>query len=101
MANSYAMSGAPHSGHVAKTCENRCISGCAKPMLCMAWHIRLKSIRPPACERYGVAPYISVGRERRTGGLERFREPPPLRAGATTKEPMQHRQRTKAGRAIY
>ena len=53
------------------------------------------------CERRNVTPYISVGRECHTGGLKRFREPAPLRAGATPQEQMAHRLRTKAGRAIY
>ncbi|HVA28046.1 MAG TPA: IS1182 family transposase [Candidatus Baltobacteraceae bacterium] len=53
------------------------------------------------CERHRITPYISVGRERHAGGLTRFREPPRLRAGATPKEQMQHRLRTKDGRAIY
>lgn len=53
------------------------------------------------CEGHGVTPYISVGRERHAGGLERFWEPAPLRVGATAKERMQHRLRTKDGRATY
>jgi transposase len=54
-----------------------------------------------ACERAQLTPFISTGRERHAGGLERFREPPPLRAGATAQERMQHRLRTRVGRAIY
>ncbi|MGH7001057.1 MAG: IS1182 family transposase [Stellaceae bacterium] len=54
-----------------------------------------------ACERHGIMPYISVAREHHAGGLDRFREPPPLSAGATVREQMSHRLRTKAGRAIY
>jgi len=54
-----------------------------------------------ACERHLLTPYISVGRERHAGGLGRFREPPRLVEGATPKERMQHRLRTKDGRAIY
>lgn len=54
-----------------------------------------------ACERHQVTPYISVGRERHSGGLGRFREPPRLPEGATAKERMQHRLRTKDGREIY
>lgn len=54
-----------------------------------------------ACERHGITPYISSGRERHAGGLDRFREPAPLHAAATPHEQMQHRLRTKAGRAIY
>lgn len=53
------------------------------------------------CESHQITPYISVGRERHAGGLDRFREPLPLREGATPKERMQHRLRTKAGREIY
>jgi len=53
------------------------------------------------CERHKITPYISPGRERHAGGLERFREPRPLRKNATAKERMQHRLRTKDGRAIY
>lgn len=54
-----------------------------------------------ACERHGLTPYISAGRERHAGGLERFREPPALREGATATERMNHRLRTKDGRAVY
>lgn len=54
-----------------------------------------------ACEQRGITPYISIGRERHSGGLERFREPPPLAVDATAREQMRHRLRTKAGRAIY
>jgi transposase len=54
-----------------------------------------------ACERHRLTPYISLGRERHAGGLERFREPPPLPEGATAKERLHHRLRTKDGRAIY
>lgn len=54
-----------------------------------------------ACERRQITPYISVGRERHAGGLERFREPPALPEGATAQERMRHRLRTKDGRAIY
>jgi hypothetical protein len=54
-----------------------------------------------ACVRRGITPYISPGRERHAGGLERFREPPPLRRGAPLHAQMQHRLRTKVGRAIY
>jgi len=53
------------------------------------------------CERHGITPYISAGRERHAGGLERFREPPALPAGATPQEHMAYRLRTKVGRAIY
>lgn len=53
------------------------------------------------CAQHRVTPYISPGRERHAGGLERFREPPALRAGATLQQQMQHRLRTKVGRAIY
>ncbi len=54
-----------------------------------------------ACARHGITPYISAGREHHAGGLERFREAPALRAGATLQEHMHHRLRTKAGRSIY
>lgn len=54
-----------------------------------------------ACQRHGMMPYISPGRERHAGGLDRFREPPLLPAGATVQEQMKHRLRTKAGRATY
>jgi transposase len=54
-----------------------------------------------ACERRQITPYISLGRERHAGGLERFREPPALPDGATAKERLRHRLRTKDGRAIY
>jgi transposase len=54
-----------------------------------------------ACERHQLTPYISVARERHAGGLGRFREPPQLPEGATAKERMQHRLRTKDGRKIY
>ena len=53
------------------------------------------------CERHKITPYISIGRERHAGGLERFREPPALRKDATAKERMEHRLRTKDGRATY
>jgi transposase len=53
------------------------------------------------CERHKIIPYISIGRERHAGGLERFREPPALRKDATAKERMEHRLRTKDGRAVY
>ena len=53
------------------------------------------------CERHQITPYISIGREPHTGGLTRFREPPASREGASAKERMQHRLRTKDGRAIY
>jgi hypothetical protein len=48
-----------------------------------------------------ITPYISAGREPHAGGLARFREPPKLCQGATAKERMQHRLKTKDGRAIY
>lgn len=54
-----------------------------------------------ACERRQITPYISVGRERHAGGLERFHEPPPLPEGATANERLRHRLRTKDGRAVY
>ena len=44
-----------------------------------------------ACERKNVTPYISVGRERHAGGLERFREPPEAPQFATARQRMQHR----------
>ena len=53
------------------------------------------------CERNGITPYISIGRERHAGGLGRFREPAPLHDAATAKDRMQHRLRTSAGREIY
>ena len=50
----------------------------------------------------GITPYISPGRERHAGGLERFREPPAACAPAQlVQEQMRHRLRTKVGRAIY
>ncbi len=54
-----------------------------------------------ACERHHLTPYISVGREHHAGGLERFREPPALRADANAKERLRHRLQTKQGREIY
>lgn len=54
-----------------------------------------------ACERNDLTAYISVGREGHTGGLDRFREPRPLREGASALEQMKHRLRTKDGREIY
>jgi transposase len=53
------------------------------------------------CERNQITPYISVGREPHAGGLDRFREPAPLRKDASPRERMQHRLRTKEGREIY
>ena len=53
------------------------------------------------CEANHITPYISAGREPHAGGLARFREPPKLRQKATAKERMQHRLKTKDGRAIY
>lgn len=53
------------------------------------------------CEQQNITPYISIGRERHAGGLERFREPAPLPANATSLERMAHRLRTKRGREIY
>ena len=53
------------------------------------------------CERNGITPYISIGRERHGGGLGRFREPVSLHEAATARERMQHRLRTSAGREIY
>jgi hypothetical protein len=54
-----------------------------------------------ACERHQLTPYISIGRERRAGGLERFREPPPLRENTTARERLCHRLRTKDDKVIY
>lgn len=73
--------------------------GAATEVLADAGYFSTRNIE--ACERHGVTPYISAGRERHAGGLGRFREPPALRDGATAPERMQHRLRTKDGRAAY
>jgi transposase len=53
-------------------------------------------------ERTGITPYIAVGREKHNTRLEdRFSEPPPLPEGADYKTTMQHRLKTKVGKALY
>jgi hypothetical protein len=54
-----------------------------------------------ACLAAGMTPYIAIGRESHAGGIQRFREPPALKANASPVDVMRHRLRTKAGRAVY
>jgi len=54
------------------------------------------------CEDEKITPYISVGREKHNPPLwERFQEPPPLPEEAGVLERMEHRLKTKEGRAVY
>ena len=53
-------------------------------------------------ERAGITPYVAVGREKHNTRLEdRFSDPPPLTEGADHKTTMQHRLKTKVGKALY
>ncbi len=54
-----------------------------------------------ACEWNNLPPYISIGRERHAGGLERRRESPGLPRFAMPNQQIQHQLRTKAGHNIY
>ena len=73
--------------------------GVVTELLADAGYTSMENIE--ACERYGITPYISIGREAHAGGLGRFAKPPALREGANAKQRMQHRLRTQDGRAIY
>jgi transposase len=54
------------------------------------------------CDGEKITPYISVGREKHNQPLlERFQEPQPLPEGASVLERMEHRLKTKEGKAIY
>lgn len=54
------------------------------------------------CEESGITPYLSDHRERHNLPLEkRNQEPPPCPEGATAKEKMAHRLRTREGKQIY
>lgn len=54
------------------------------------------------CEAAQITPLIAVGREEHhLGWRERFTEPEPLAADATSVEKMKHTLKTKAGRALY
>jgi len=53
------------------------------------------------CEQHAMTPYISPGRERHAGGLERFKVPKPVPPDAAPHERMKHRLRTPDGRKIY
>ena len=54
------------------------------------------------CEEEHVTPYICLGREKHhQSPQERLREPDPVREDATTLEKMQHRLKTREGKAIY
>lgn len=54
------------------------------------------------CDGEKITPYISVGREKHNQPLlERFQEPQPLPGGASVLERMEHRLKTKEGKAIY
>ena len=54
------------------------------------------------CESRGVEAFIAAGREKHhIDVFERFSEPAPLAPDANTREQMQHKLRTKAGRATY
>jgi transposase len=55
-----------------------------------------------ACHTHGITPYIASGRAAHYPPLtERLRAPAPLPAGASAVERMQHRLRTREGRAVY
>jgi transposase len=55
-----------------------------------------------ACHTHGIAPYIASGRAAHYPPLaERLHPPAPLPAGASAVDRMQHRLRTRAGRALY
>ena len=54
------------------------------------------------CEAAKITPLIAVGREgHHQEWRERFTEPEPLTADATSVEKMKHMLKTKAGRALY
>lgn len=54
------------------------------------------------CEDEKITPYISAGREKHNPPLwERFQAPPPLSEEAGVLERMEHRLKTKEGRAVY
>ncbi|MGB3222013.1 MAG: IS1182 family transposase, partial [Desulforhopalus sp.] len=53
-------------------------------------------------EHAGITPYVAVGREKHNTRLEdRFSDPPSLPEGADYKSTMQHRLKTKVGKALY
>lgn len=55
-----------------------------------------------ACEQAGLDPLIAIARDQHhPDWRERHSEPPALPAGATPKQSMAHRLKTKAGRALY
>jgi transposase len=53
------------------------------------------------CAELAIVPYIPNRRERHAGGLQRFREPAPLKANASLVDRARHRLRTDDGRKIY
>lgn len=54
------------------------------------------------CEKSGITPYISFGKEQHNQPLEeRFREADPLPENPTQVESMKHRLQTTEGKAIY
>ena len=73
--------------------------GSVKELLADAGYFSAANIA--ACEAANITPYIAAGRERHAGGLQRFYEPPPLKANASPVEAMRHRLRTKDGRKVY
>jgi hypothetical protein len=73
--------------------------GAVNEMLADAGYFSAPSV--DACHAAGMTPYIAVGRESHAGGLQRFHEPPELKANASPVDVMKHRLRTKDGRAIY
>ncbi len=55
-----------------------------------------------ACEQAGILPMIAMKREQHhLPVMERFTEPPPLPPDASAVEAMEHRLKTKTGRANY
>jgi transposase len=55
-----------------------------------------------ACEEAEIEPFIAVAREdHHPGWRERFSEPEPLAADATTMEKMVHKLKTRSGRKVY
>lgn len=55
-----------------------------------------------SCEAAQITPLIAVGREgHHPNWRDRFTEPEPLSAEASSVEKMKHRLKTKAGRALY
>ena len=54
------------------------------------------------CEKNGITPYISFGKEQHNQPLqERFKEADPLPPNPTSVEKVKHRLQTKEGKKIY